>query len=239
MALYAVILAGGSGTRFWPASRRSRPKQLLGLSPGSETSLIAAAVRRARAFCPPERILVATGAHLVDAIRCALPELGSDSVLGDGCRDDLRDVVYVRPEAFAPAETTAIARELERIDRVLVDSGRPYLLIGFGRWGTSDERAGIPVAWGQISGARVIVEATLPGVSPELSQGSHFFHNLLAFQVMYLSVLHDGPFRIDFEWLDRQLAEAESERVRHVHLSRPLDVRVDGRRRLGVVRHHG
>lgn len=164
--------------------------------------------------------------------------VASSSVLGNGRREDLEDVVYVRPECFDPAETRCTARELERVDRALAEAGRPYLLIGFGRWGTSDERAGIPVDWGQISGARVIVEATLPGVDPDLSQGSHFFHNLLAFQVLYLSVRHDGPYRVDFGWLDRQPAELESRLVRHVRLSRPLEVKVDGRRGLGVVRRH-
>ena len=85
-------------------------------------------------------------------------------------------------------------RNSRSINRSLVAEGRNYLLIGFGRWGTSDPPLGVPVAWGQISGARVIVEATLPDVQPDLSQGSHFFHNVLSFQVLYLSVEHHGPY---------------------------------------------
>ena len=118
--------------------------------------------------------------------------LASETVLGNGERTDIEDVVFIRPDAFEPAETPAIAKELEGINRSLVDDGRRYLLIGFGRWGTSDPWLGIPVAWGQISGARVIVEATLPDVQPDLSQGSHFFHNLLSFRVLYISVEHYG-----------------------------------------------
>jgi hypothetical protein len=114
--------------------------------------------------------------------------LASENVLGNGHRSDLEDVVFIRPDAFEPAETPAIAKELEGINRRLVAEGRRYLLIGFGRWGTSDSSLGVPVAWGQISGARAIVEATLPDVQPDLSQGSHFFHNLLSFRVLYLSV---------------------------------------------------
>src|SRR5688572_9055990 len=81
--LFAVVLAGGSGTRFWPASRKSRPKQLLPLAPNDPRSLIAATIRRIEPLCPPERVLVATGAHLIDATRRALPWLPDDAFLGE------------------------------------------------------------------------------------------------------------------------------------------------------------
>jgi len=162
--------------------------------------------------------------------------LASDIVLGNGARFDLTDVVYLKPETFDPALTPRIALELGTTNQELMASGRSCLLIGFGRWGTSDPWLGVPVGWGQISSARVIVEATLPGVNPDLSQGSHFFHNLLAFQVLFISVLHDGAFRVDWDWLASQPAIAETNHVRHVRLARPLEVRVDGRRRLGVVK---
>jgi hypothetical protein len=163
--------------------------------------------------------------------------LSSDNVLGNGKREDLRDIVYVRPEAFVPMETPAIAKELEGINRRLLDEGRRYLLIGFGRWGTSDTSLGIPVAWGQISGARVIVEGTLPDVQPDLSQGSHFFHNLLSFHVLYMSVQHHGPFRIDWQWLGRQKKVEETAHVTHVRLEEPLEIRVDGQSGRGVILH--
>jgi hypothetical protein len=163
--------------------------------------------------------------------------LASESVLGNGERSDIEDIVFVRPDAFDPARTRVIAKELESINRSLVDDGRRYLLIGFGRWGTSDPWLGIPVAWGQISGARVIVEATLPDVQPDLSQGSHFFHNLLSFHVLYLSVEHYGAHRIDWQWLDRQLIVDSSDHVVHVRLTKPLDIRVDGTTGRGVIRH--
>ncbi len=165
--------------------------------------------------------------------------LASENVLGNGHRSDLEDVVFIRPDAFEPAETPAIAKELEGINRRLVADGRRYLLIGFGRWGTSDSWLGIPVAWGQISGARAIVEATLPDVQPDLSQGSHFFHNLLSFRVLYLSVEHHGPHRIDWEWLSRQPVVQSTAHTTHVRLSEPLDVRVDGASGRGVIRRHG
>lgn len=125
------------------------------------------------------------------------------------------------------------------INRGLVKDERRYLLIGFGRWGTSDPWLGIPVAWGQISGARVIVEATLPDVQPDLSQGSHFFHNLLSFHVLYLSVEHHGPHRIDWGWLGSQPVLQSTDHLTHVRLSEPLEIRVDGASGRGVVRRHG
>jgi hypothetical protein len=165
--------------------------------------------------------------------------VASTNVLGNGERSDLVDVVFVRPDAFDPSETPLMAKELERINQQIVNDGRNYLLIGFGRWGTSDPPLGVPVAWGQISGARVIVEATLPDVQPELSQGSHFFHNLLSFQVLYLSVEHHGPFEIDWEWLAGQPVVQSSPHITHVRLDQPLGVRVDGGSGRGVITRNG
>jgi hypothetical protein len=164
--------------------------------------------------------------------------VASDNVLGNGHDDSLCDVVYLRPESFDPARTLQMATELERINRDLIAEDRRYLLIGFGRWGTSDARCGVPIVWPQISGARAIVEATLPQVNPDLSQGSHFFHNLLSFRVLYFSVRHDGPSTIDWEWLDRHPAVTESEMVRHVRTANPLSIRVDGAARRGVITRH-
>jgi len=165
--------------------------------------------------------------------------LASDIVLGNGARDDIEDIVFVMPQAFDAGSTPLMAMELDAINRGLLDEGRPYLLIGFGRWGTSDPWLGVPVAWGQISGARVIVEATMEGVNPDLSQGSHFFHNLLSFHILYISVEYDGAFAIDWPWLDRLPGVTETRYIRHVRTSEPLDIRVDGNHRRGVVRHHG
>jgi len=132
-----------------------------------------------------------------------------------------------------------MAKELERINQKIVEEGRNYLLIGFGRWGTSDPPLGVPVAWGQISGARVIVEATLPDVQPELSQGSHFFHNLLSFRVLYLSVEHHGPFEIDWQWLANQPVIQSTPHITHVRLEEALGVRVDGGSGRGVITRNG
>ena len=161
--------------------------------------------------------------------------VASDCVMGNGVEEGICDVVYVRPEAFSPMQTPRIAHELGALNHKLSDGRRPYLLIGFGRWGSSHPSLGIPVDWSQISGARTIVEATLPDINVELSQGSHFFHNLSSFRASYFMVRHDGAFPIRWEWLNTQAVVSETEFVRHVRLKSPLLIRVDGRSRRGVV----
>ena len=168
--------------------------------------------------------------------------LASESVMGNGAVDLVRDIVYVRPERFESRLTPKIATQLEAMNRRLLEESRPYLLLGFGRWGSSDPWLGIPVKWGQIAGARMIVESTLPGMDKEPSQGAHFFHNLISFQVSYLCVRHDetsaaGARKIDWDWLDRQPCVAETEHVRHIRLEQPLRIKVDGRSGRGAVWH--
>ena len=168
--------------------------------------------------------------------------LATDRAIGNGAFDAISDIVYVRPESFQAKLTPTIASELERINRILVEEDRPYLLLGFGRWGSSDPWLGIPVEWGQIAGARVIVESTLPDMNVELSQGAHFFHNLLSFEVPYLSVAHDPGAAgylsdIDWAWLDSRAALNETALVRHVRLQGPLAIKVDGRRGRGAIWH--
>ncbi|HWR37488.1 MAG TPA: PEP/pyruvate-binding domain-containing protein [Clostridia bacterium] len=160
--------------------------------------------------------------------------IASDRAMGNGI-ETVGDIVYVRPESFSVLETRAIATELASINTYLREHGRPYLLVGFGRWGSSHSSLGIPVNWSDISGARTIVEATLPEMNVELSQGSHFFHNLSSFRASYFMVRHDQRFGIDWDWLNRQPFVQESGLVRHVRTTRPLSIRVDGRRGLGIV----
>ena len=168
--------------------------------------------------------------------------VASESVLGHGRVGPLDDVILVRRERFDPARSAVIADEIGRLNRDLVDSGRGCVLIGFGRWGSSDPWLGIPVRWPQISGARVIVEASLPGAEPEPSQGSHFFHNVMSAGIPYFTVRHSGPDAIDWGFLDAQPAVAETEHVRHVRVapdaggSTGLEALVDGWNGRGVVR---
>lgn len=166
--------------------------------------------------------------------------LASDRAIGNGTLESICDIVYVRPERFEARLTPKIAAELETVNRLLLEKKRPYLLLGFGRWGSSDPWLGIPVEWGQISGARVIVESTLPDMNVEPSQGAHFFHNLISFEVPYMCVTHEhtggGQTRdIDWDWLNCQPAATESSLLRHVRLGQPVLVKVDGRTGRGAI----
>jgi hypothetical protein len=161
--------------------------------------------------------------------------IASDRVLGNGTVNSIKNIVYVLPDKFESKYTQKIALELERINRKLVVDGDPYLLIGFGRWGSSDPWLGIPVNWGQVSGAKAVVEATLENMNVELSQGSHFFHNLTSFNVSYFSIPFTGTYGINWVWLEDQTVVSETEFVKHVKLPTPLVVKVDGRQGRGII----
>jgi hypothetical protein len=169
-----------------------------------------------------------------DELGASATVVTSTAALGNG-RQEVRDIVYVEPAAFEARLTPKVAGEIEALNRTLLDAGRPYLLIGFGRWGSADPWLGIPVRWDQIAGARGIVEAALPGMNPEPSQGSHFFHNLQSFSVLYFTVPLDSARAVDWAWLASQESVTRSEHVRHVRTQAPLVLRVDGRSRRGVV----
>lgn len=159
----------------------------------------------------------------------------SSMVLGNGNNESIRDIVYVRRDNFDVFKTYEICTDLEKINESLIKDNTPYLLMGFGRWGTSDPTAGIPVNWGQISGAKAVLEAALSNVNFEQSQGSHFFHNVTGFGVYYFSVPFNKTDLIDWDWLDSMPAIHETEKVRHVKLKEPLKIKVDGRSGRGVI----
>lgn len=161
--------------------------------------------------------------------------LASDRVVGNGVEEKIRDVVYLKPHRFEPGATPAIASQVATMNSGLVKEGVPYLLIGFGRWGTSDPWGGIPVVWDQIGGARVIVEASLASFRAEPSQGSHFFHNVISLKVLYFSLSERDRKDVDWTWLEEQPHVSETEFVRHVRLERPLLVKVDGKSRRGAI----
>lgn len=155
--------------------------------------------------------------------------------LGDGLLDDIRDVVYVRPDRFVRARTQQVAEEVGLVNARLKAQNRQYLLIGPGRWGSADPWLGIPVRWAQVSGVRCVVETDLDDHHVDPSQGSHFFHNIMSFGIGYLTVdVHRGD-RLDLAWLDRQPAVEELNFVRHVRFDEPLEIALDGRKSLGVI----
>lgn len=160
--------------------------------------------------------------------------LRSVTALGNGNIDGVATVVYVRPETFSSANTPIIAREIEKINRKFLESGEAYLLIGPGRWGSSDPALGIPVKWPHISAARLIVESSLPGYRIEPSQGTHFFQNLTSVGVGYFTIdTNSGYYDIDF--LNSMPAEYESEYLRIVRFAEPLPIALNGRTGLGIV----
>jgi hypothetical protein len=169
---------------------------------------------------------------LTNADRCLA---ASSNALGNGINTDLADVVFVKPEKFEFKHSREIGHELEVINRSLVADGRPYLLVVFGRLGSSDHWLGIPVDWGAISGARAILEVTLTQQVIDLSQGSHFFHNISNLKVSYFSLNLAESSAVDWAWLGTQKTIDEKEFVRHVRLTSPLTIMVDGRKRTGVI----
>ena len=176
----------------------------------------------------------------VDESIMSLPDneliLKSNTALGHGTIDNISTVVYVRPNSFAPEHNADTAREIDEINRRLVAENTSYILIGPGRWGSSDTALGIPVKWPQISGARLIVESALKNYRIEPSQGTHFFQNLTSMGVGYFTIdptTHEGFY--DVEYLDSMPASYESEAVRIVTFPSPLLIGINGKQGKGVV----
>lgn len=161
--------------------------------------------------------------------------VSSTRVVGNGINNQIQDIIYVKPEAFESRHTRKISLDLASYNDRLTTSGKPYLLIAIGRLGTTDPWLGIPINWGKISGAKVIVEAAQENFKVELSQGSHYFHNLTSLGVSYFSVRTDRNERIDWDWLKNQETIDETEFIRHIKLCAPLMVKVDGRSGKGVI----
>jgi CheY-like chemotaxis protein len=158
----------------------------------------------------------------------------STNVLGNGRIDDVHDAIVVDRQRFDRAASRRAAAEIGQLNAEL--AGRPYLLVGVGRWGSADPWLGIPVSWDQISGARVIVEAGFEDIKVAPSQGTHFFQNLTSFHVGYFTVNPDaGEGFVDWEWLAAQPAVREMTCVRHLRFERPLVVKMNGKRSEGVI----
>ena len=162
--------------------------------------------------------------------------LKSNTALGHGTMDNVRDVVYVKTKNFSSSNNQLIAREIEKINRTFTEKGDGYILIGPGRWGSSDPSLGIPVKWPHISSARLITEASLPNYRIEPSQGTHFFQNLTSFGVGYFTIdTRDNDSVYDIAFLDNCPAAYESEFIRIVHFDNPLTISINGRSGLGIV----
>lgn len=162
--------------------------------------------------------------------------LKSVNSLGQGIMDDIQDVVYVKTEGYSASNNQLIAYDIEKLNKRFLDEGKHYVLVGPGRWGSSDTWLGIPVKWPNISAARVIVEAGLTNYRVDPSQGTHFFQNLTSFGVGYFTInayMNDGLYNQDF--LNRMPAVEETKFLRWVHFDKPLSVKMNGKKKLGVV----
>ncbi len=187
------------------------------------------------------RPIVDTKQELVEDVASIPAEeclLKSTNSLGHGISEEVSDVVYVRwDDHYSAANNPQIALDIDQINRRFLAEGRQYVLIGPGRWGSSDPWLGIPVKWPAISAARVIAEIALPGYRVDPSQGTHFFQNLTSFGVGYFTIdtnRDDGDI-VQKQLLDTMPAVEETSLVRHIHFPRPLRIMMDGRKQVGVV----
>lgn len=162
--------------------------------------------------------------------------LQSNNALGHGQMDDITDVVYVKTDGYNAGNNPLIAEEISRINAKFLDRGEHYVLVGPGRWGSSDSWLGIPVKWPNISAARIIVEAGLTNYRVDPSQGTHFFQNLTSFGVGYFTINDfNGDGVYNRAVLDALPAVEETAHVRHVRFPQTLSIKVDGKKKLGYV----
>ncbi|MDA3886762.1 MAG: phosphoenolpyruvate synthase [Candidatus Delongbacteria bacterium] len=160
----------------------------------------------------------------------------SFNALGNGSIDNIFDIIYVKPDSFDHSETKTIAEAIKKLNQKMIQEKRKYILIGPGRWGTSDPWLGMPVKWADISQSSVIVEAGLKDFIIEQSQGSHFFHNITTFGIIYFTV---NPFKgdgfYDVEFIDEQKPLFEDSFIKHIRFDKPVIVKTDGRSGNGVI----
>ena len=172
----------------------------------------------------------------LDTVKPADTIIYSESALGNGHFKGIKDVVYVKPDSFNSAKNKDVALNIERINREFIKQSVNYVLIGPGRWGSTDPWLGIPVKWPQISAARIIVESGLKNYRIDPSQGTHFFQNLTSFRIGYLTInpyIKEGYYNV--EYLDSLNVEYEDEYIRHIRFEKPLDIMIDGKKHKGVV----
>jgi hypothetical protein len=148
--------------------------------------------------------------------------------LGNGEYKDIYDVVYVNPETFDAGKTIEIAVEINKINALFNENNRKYVLIGPGRWGSSDRWLGIPVGWNDISNVGVMVETTIESIKADPSQGSHFFQNITSLGISYITVSDKGDDFIDYDFFSCQTCENTTQYLKHIHFETPIKILVDG-----------
>jgi len=172
----------------------------------------------------------------IDHIRAEETLIYSESALGNGLFKGIHDLIYIKPESFSAANNRSVAVEIEKINARFVKEGKGYVLIGPGRWGSTDPWLGIPVKWPQISAARIIIESGLKNYRIDPSQGTHFFQNLTSFRVGYFTInpyINEGSY--DVEFLNGLASVYEDNFVRHIRFDNPLEIMIDGKNHKGVI----
>jgi hypothetical protein len=162
--------------------------------------------------------------------------LVSSRSMGNGVIDDITDLIYIDPAKFNKMFTNDMASEIDRINEKMLKENRKYVLIGPGRWGTRDRFLGIPVAWPQISNAKVIVEISLPDFQLDASLGSHFFHNVTSMNVGYFSINQGAEnSTVSWELIKSQPVIEKGKYFRHIRFDNPLLIRMDGKKGMAVI----
>ena len=219
----------------------STPSQ--GGGPGSamsESSLLGRGTGEVSIFYPLQIRPIVSARECIDEDLTTIPKehllLYSAHSLGNGIITDVHDIIYLKEGAFNMANSRTIAAEIRELNRAFAAESRGYILVGEGRWGSSDEALGVPVEWADISAVRLIAEVSADGRHIEPSQGTHFFQNLTSFGVGYLTINGDGSHELaDRAALDTLPAVWESPLVRHVRSSTPFIIKMDGLHGIGVV----
>jgi len=161
----------------------------------------------------------------------------SDFCLGNGITHDIFDIVFVNPDTFTNSKTEEIAAEIGRLNLRFQSEGMKYLLIGPGRWGSSDHHLGIPVEWQSINHASAIVETHLEDFQPDPSLGSHLFYNMITQGIYYFTVKKSGGSFIDWDWLQSHDATSQTTFLKHISLNVPITIKVSGKRNQGAILH--
>ena len=158
----------------------------------------------------------------------------SENALGNDIYEGIQDVVFVKSESFDMTKSYKVVDQIKKINNKLIEKNKPYILIGPGRWGSSDHFLGIPVVWRDIAGAKVIIETPYKERAIDFSQGSHFFHDMISANVSYMMTKEEG--NVDWKWLNSLVTIEEMEYIKHVKTKKPLIVKVDGKTGKAIIK---
>jgi len=158
----------------------------------------------------------------------------SENALGNGIISGVKDIIYIKSESFQMSNSTRAVSQIRKMNNKLMDAGKPYMLIGPGRWGSADPWLGIPIIWSDIAGVKVIVETPYKERPIDPSQGSHFFHDMMSSQVGYLITKQDKG-NVNWNWLESLKLLEETEDVKHVVTPYELEVSIDGKRGKAII----